>query len=200
MILKNPIEKDVLSKIANLHKENIKTGFLSSLGDDFLICVYKSISIAENSILITYIKNNEVVGFISGTLDITEIKKNLKKKCFPIFMKLAIKLVLNPIKLKKLFETYKYSSEDKKSYPFNLNAELLSIVVSPNHRGKGIAPILYKELIKSFKEKNIKEFKIVVGAQLKEAQKFYEKMGAEKVAEFELHKGEKSFIYIQKVD
>ena len=46
----------------------------------------------------------------------------------------------------------------------------------------------------------VDKFKIVVGEKLKEAQNFYEKMGAKKVKEFELHKGEKSFIYIQKVE
>lgn len=200
MIIKNPVEKDIVSKVANLHKKNIKAGFLSSLGSEFLQCVYKSISLSEDSILIVYMENDNVIGFISGTKNLSKVKKILKKKYFPILIKIAIKLIINPLKLKKFLETYKYSSENKDIFPYNLKTELLSIVVDTNYRGKGIASMLYRELIKFFKERNVKEFKIIVGAELKEAQKFYEKMGAKKVGEFELHKGNKSYVYIQKVE
>jgi len=39
-----------------------------------------------------------------------------------------------------------------------------------------------------------------VGSNLKEAQKFYEKMGTVKVDEMEIHKGIKSFLYIQNIE
>ena len=200
MILRNPKDKYILKQVASLHKENINKGFLSSLGNEFLGCLYEAISLSEKSILIVYIENNKVKGFISGTYDIKEIKNILKRKCFLIFFKILSKIILNPSRLKKFIETYKYSSNDEDTYTFDFNAELLSIAIKKEYRGRGIASLLYNELVKFFREKNIKEFKIIVGAQLKEAQKFYEKMGAKKVAEFELHKGEKSYIYIQKVN
>ena len=200
MILKNPKDKYILKQVASLHRENINKGFLSSLGNKFLRCLYKAISLSEKSILIVYIENNKVKGFISGTYDIKEIKNILKRKCFLIFFRIFLKIILNPRRLKKFIETYKYSSNDEDTYIFNINAELLSIAVEKDYRGKGIASLLYNELVKFFKENNIKEFKIIVGEKLKGAQKFYEKMGAKKIAEFELHKGEKSYIYLQKVN
>ena len=200
MILVNPTDRGVLKQVAILHKENIKTGFLSSLGVDFLECLYEAISISENSVLIVYLEKEVVAGFVTGTLDITEANRILKRKCLFTIIKALVKVVFNKHKLKKLFETYRYSTKGKTMYPYNLKSELLSIAVDPNFRGKGIAKQLYEELINFFRQRGVSEFKIVVGEKLIDAQRFYEKMGAKKVSEFELHKGEKSFIYVQRID
>ena len=200
MILVNPIESGILRQVATLHKESITTGFLSSLGMDFLECLYKAISVSKNSILIVYLEKDVVAGFVTGTLDITEVNRVLKRKCLFTIIKDLIGVVFDQRKLKKLFETYKYSVKDKAMYPYNLRAELLSIAVDSNFRGKGIAKRLYEELINFFRQKRASEFKIVVGEKLIDAQRFYEKMGAKKVSEFELHKGEKSFVYVQRID
>ena len=42
----------------------------------------------------------------------------------------------------------------------------------------------------------INEFRIVAISKLFKAKRFYQKMGCIKIGEFELHKGEKSEIYV----
>ncbi|HEC93008.1 MAG TPA: GNAT family N-acetyltransferase [Candidatus Atribacteria bacterium] len=70
------------------------------------------------------------------------------------------------------------------------------MAVKENYQRKGIAKQLFETLVSEFHTKGIKQFRIVVGSSLFKAKKFYQKMGCVKIAEFELHKGEKSEIYV----
>jgi ribosomal protein S18 acetylase RimI-like enzyme len=90
-------------------------------------------------------------------------------------LKTTLKLLLRPQKLKKFLETKNYT--EKKD---EIEAELLSIAVDLNYRGQGVAKKLYLELCKYFSNKGVTKFKIIVGENLREAQKFYIKMGAKK--------------------
>ena len=198
MVVKDPKSTQILSQVAYLHKAYIRDGFLSSLGSGFLNCLYKSISDSKNSVLLVDLEDNIVRGFIAGTVDMNEVKKELKENCLGILIKVFCKVVISPYRLSRFLETYRYSLTSKNF--LNLEAELLSIVVHPNYRGGGVAKNLYISLVQFFKERNIHKFKIIVGRNLKRAQKFYEKMGAIRIGEFELHKGMKSLVYVQEVD
>jgi hypothetical protein len=85
MILYNPQDKKILWSVANLHKNNINQGFLSFLGEEFLYCVYKAISLSPNSFLAVFIDKGKVIGFISGTTDLREVKSIMKKKNVSFF-------------------------------------------------------------------------------------------------------------------
>ena len=78
-------------------------------------------------------------------------------------------------------------------------AELLSIAVDPACRGRGIAEDLYAGLKLFFATRGLGEFKIIVGAPLAPAHRFYRRMGAVPVAEIEVHRGAASTVYVQKV-
>ncbi len=55
---------------------------------------------------------------------------------------------------------------------------------------------LFYALADEFNKEEIDKFKITVGDNLFYANKFYQKMGCIKVAEIEVHKGDKSNIYV----
>ena len=97
--------------------------------------------------------------------------------------------------LKKIFETLKYSKKNEINILLP-KAELLSIAVKEDYQRKGVAKQLFKALVNEFHKMGINEFRIVVGSSLFKAKNFYQKMGCIKVGEFELHKGEKSEIYV----
>jgi ribosomal protein S18 acetylase RimI-like enzyme len=195
----NPLDDFILSEVAKLHMEYIKSGFMSQLGERFLKCFYRTISISESSYLAVFInEKNEVCGFISGTVSLLNLKKDFKKNCKLTIVSSFLKLFFTPMKILNFFESYKYASLEP--IKITTNSELISIVVKRGCRNKGIAKALYKSLIHFFKEKKVKKFKILVGSNLKEAQKFYEKMGAEKIGEIEIHKGMKSFLYIHNIE
>jgi ribosomal protein S18 acetylase RimI-like enzyme len=199
MVVINPLDEFILNEVAKLHMEYIKSGFMSQLGERFLKCFYRTISISESSYLAVFInEKNEVCGFISGTVSLLNLKKDFKKKCKLTIVSSFLKLFFTPVKILNFFESYKYASLEP--IKITTNSELISIVVKQDCRNKGIAKALYKSLIHFFKEKKVKKFKILVGSNLKEAQKFYEKMGAEKKGDIEIHKGMKSFLYIHNIE
>lgn len=78
-------------------------------------------------------------------------------------------------------------------------AELLSIAVDPACQGRGIAADLYAGLKIFFATRGQGAFKIIVGAPLAPAHRFHRRMGAEPVAEIEVHRGAASTVYVQRV-
>ena len=78
-------------------------------------------------------------------------------------------------------------------------AELLSIVVNETYRGKGISQKLFARLVEEFKKRGSEQFKVTVGSNVKPACRFYEKMGGILHAEIEVHKGEKSRVYVWEI-
>lgn len=182
---------------AELHKHYIPSGFLSSLGSRFLTRLYSFIATDESATLIVAVEEGTVVGFISGTTDLGQLYMRFMLKNV-LWGVLLIPRIIGYGTLKKLVETLKYPVKKRNSQlpP----AELLSIVVCEEFRGKGISHQLYKQQLLYFKERGIRDFKVVVGMTLSAAVRFYEKMGALKTAETEVHKGYGSWVMIQRIN
>jgi ribosomal protein S18 acetylase RimI-like enzyme len=196
-VLIRDFNADELRQIAALHKNYINKGFLSSLGDDFLTIIYKSIS--EKGILIAFKKEDKIVGYVSGVERFSAVLKhfvlnNLIKAGFFLLPKLVSFEVV-----KKIGDILLYPLKSKKDQPNIPQAELLSIVVDKDFQGKGISENLYKALKEDFMNIGIKEFKIIVGDELIGAQKFYLKMGAKKEQQINLHQNSISWIFIQQL-
>ena len=104
--------------------------------------------------------------------------------------------ILRPGIFKKIFETLLYPVKKDSDLP---KAELLSIVVDETYRGKGISQRLFNKLTEEFKKDGIEKFKVVVGSNLLPACRFYEKMGGILHLEIEVHKGEKSRVYVWEI-
>jgi len=193
------VKNKAIKETAKLHYDNLEKSFLKTLGLTFLQVMYKSIDEAKESTLIVHKVDGETVGFVTGTTDMREVFKIM---VFRHPVKLFLSLlpsVFSFKKIKKIFEIIFYEKKVIKCSIELPEAELLSIAVDKNFRGKKIADKLYEDLCQHFMNKNIDSFKIIVGSELIPAQKFYEKMGAERVGEIEVHKGEKSYIYLQKL-
>ncbi len=194
MLLVNPNQEAILRQVAHLHKKYIDRGFLSKLGEDFLYCLYKAISLSDEAILVVYIEGgSSVKGFVAGAKSVKGLKKRMLALCKFKLIKVIPKL-MSLERIKRFLETSRYVSSDLEGLP---TAELLSIAVVQEMRGRGISQILYKELCKQFRALGVDSFKIVAGKSLRAAQRFYEKMGAKAVGSIELHKGEVSKVYIQ---
>ncbi|MDQ3190539.1 MAG: GNAT family N-acetyltransferase [Bacteroidota bacterium] len=195
-IIKN-FTDDEIAQIARLHINNIKSGFLSSLGEDFLKLIY--FSIQKKGVLIGLRSDNSVIGFVSGVEDINAVYYEfIKKNFFKAFFFILPKMISFNV-IKKVVEIALYPLQKKIDKIELPKAELLSIVMEPDQRGTGGAEVLYKELVKDFQGKNIEKFKIIVGAKLIGAQKFYSKMGALQLDSINIHKGEKSWVYLQQI-
>lgn len=182
------ITTEEFSWIASLHKNSIATGFISSLGEKFLSRLYHGISKHPLSCVIVE-KNNHgrLIGFISGSLSISNcyqyvITHNFVGLGLPIIFKL-----FSLSTIKKIFETLIYPMRKNRSN-FNTQAELLSIAVTANSRGKGVGSRLVKSLEDFFKENNFSgTYKVVTAADDKSSNDFYKSVGFHFVQEFKHH-------------
>ncbi len=189
--------KDIhIEGVASLHREYIKTGFLSSLGLPFLALMYRSVSNSNNAICLVAKVDGTIIGFSSGAISVSAFYKDFLRINFIKTSMILLPKIFNIQFVKKVFEILFYPARKEQSLP---KAELLSIVVDKNYRGKGVAQKLFKQIEEEFRNKNIKRFKVVVGSNLIAACRFYEKMGGVFSAELEVHKGEKSSVYVWEI-
>ena len=178
-------------QIAKLHQQYIPLGFLSSLGSGFLTRMYAFMANDDAAILLVAVDRGTVVGFVSGTVDVGSFYRRFIIKNILRGFVLIPKLVTGD-RLKRAFETLLYPRKNK---AMNLpKAELLSIVVDRAYQGKGVAQSLYEHLKQFYKSKRVREFKIIVGSTLTPAICFYQKMGATKLTEIEVHEGYRSWV------
>ena len=180
-----------------LHAANIDQGFLATLGVPFLSLMYQAIDEAPRSVLIVDEADGRVRGFVSGGSGMGPIYRRMLRHPFRLGRALLPSIV-RLRRLKRIIEIVRYGGGA--AWPAGLpDAELLSIAVDPGWRGKGIAESLYSRLVAHFAGDEVPAFRIVVGAGLLPAHRFYRRMGARIAGEVEVHAGEPSVMYVQEV-
>lgn len=95
--------------------------------------------------------------------------------------------------MKKILETLPYPSKKEGDLPY---AKLLSIVVDERYRGRGVSGELFNALVNEFASQSVNRFKVIVGADLTPACRFYEYAGCVLHSEIEVHAGMKSRVYV----
>lgn len=183
-------------RVAELHMVNIDRGFLSTLGVPFLSLMYQAIDEGDDSVLLVAREGDKVVGFVSGAAGMGPIYRRMLGR-WPQLV-LALMPAMSPKRLWRVLEILRYTGRGNTTGPLP-QTELLSIAVDAGFRGKGHAEDLYQRLCLHFRSHDIPAFKIVVGAALESAHRFYVRMGAEPFAQTEVHKGEASTVYVHKL-
>lgn len=184
---------DCLS-VAKMHRVYLDKSFLGTLGERFLNLLYKSLIKWRSGYFVIAENNGRVVGFVAGVANINEFYKYFFKTYFIKASFILLPKVFNLNIILKILETLRHSRGSANiSLP---EAELLSIAVKKNHQGKGVSKRLFERLVNDFYRVGINEFKIIVGSNLTQAIKFYRKMKCKNVGEIEVHKGERSELYV----
>lgn len=184
-------------QVAALHAASIDQGFLSSLGERFLALMYSAIDGAPDGVLIVEEREGRVLGFVAGAAGMHGIYRRLLRRPLPLVLALAPSM-LRPSRLRRIFEILRYGRSDGGGQHWP-TTELLSIAVSLDSRGQGIAESLYQRLIDHFRSRGIADFRIVVGDALAPAHRFYRRMGAVPAGRIEVHAGEGSKVYVQAI-
>ena len=186
-------------QVAELHAAGINSGFLSGLGREFLSVLYRSIDESPQSVLHTEEQGDRVVGFVAGTTGTVSLLRGLLWHLPSTLWSLRASL-LRPDRLLGMIRVVGHMRQQSRTgedrYP---RAELLSISVSPEARGTGVAERLYRRLEAFFQSRAIGEFRIVVGSTLEPARRFYARMGARDVGEVQVHADRPSRIYVASV-
>ena len=185
-------EKEI-KEVAELHRQEMATGFLSTLKGRLLENLYSFLSKDPVCFLIIAKDKNKVVGYICGTSKIHGLYKTFIKKNFWKALYQLIPNLLSFNIIKGLIETLLYPTKSELSrLP---EAEIIAFAVRKEYRGTGLAHRLFDEAIVCFKKLGVDKITIVTGLESIAAQKFYEKKGAQKVGLMEVHRGVKSVIY-----
>lgn len=184
-------------QVAALHVRCLDQGFLATLGDGFLTLMYEAFDRADGTILITEERDGQVAGFITGGTGMGPIYKRMLRSPVRLGLALAPALV-RPAKVRRILEILRYSGDG--GLPEGVpDAELLSLAVAPEWRGKAVADRLYAGLVDAFRERRVDAFRIIVGQALAPAHRFYQRMGASPAGQVEVHDGEPSTVYVHRL-
>lgn len=181
------------SDVAKLHISGIATGFISSLGTKFVTALYQTVSKSKYGFGFVAIENGEIVGFSCFTTNLDKLYKS-------VILKGGLKLIFTVAwkmfsfeKIKKVLETLFYPNRIKK---MNLpSAEFLSMVISEQARGKGLATRLMSCGFDECAREGIEKIKIFAAVKIKAINKMYEKCGFELVGQMTNH-GVVSNVYV----
>ena len=177
MLTFKPLTPDYASQTAKIHISGISTGFISSLGIDFVTALYEAISSDRNSNSFGFVavEGGEVVGFIAVSSNLSALYKFIVHQNFFRFGFVLARRMFSLKVIKKVFANILYPSKMKKAgLP---DAELLSIVVEPSCRGKGVARKLIDQCFEECKSRGIDKLKVLVAAENKAANKLYMNSG-----------------------
>lgn len=188
--------------IAGLHQKTIFDGFLSKLGTDFLSSLY--VFLINKELVNVYRDGEKVVGFIS----LSRSTKGILRM-FIIFspgslFKLLFLALKKPSLLKPIFETVKITfgtllNEPRREFKRKVlpNAELLSMAVEPDNQQVGVGADLVSSLDTYLDEFEINEYKVIVGENLTQANKFYLKNGFVFSTQIKVHGEDLSNVYVK---
>lgn len=186
-------DSKTLAQCANIHIQQITGGFLSSLGEKVLTRVYSSIAASPHSFIITAKRDEQVIGFICGSFDTGKLYKQVLLKNGIRLSLACVKHIFSLRTIRKIWETLAYP---KQALPTGIpDEEILNFCVAPNTQRSGLGTQLMNKLTQRFRDCGVTSIRIVTGAEQESAISFYEKIGAQRVHQFEVHRGIQSIIF-----
>ena len=182
------------TQIGQLHIQGIPTGFMSSLGINFVTALYGAIAEDKNSFGFVAVEDDKILGFVAFTTNLSKLYKSIVLKRGLRFAFLLANKIFSREQIKKILETLFYPGRIKK---MNLPAaELLSIVVARQGQGKGVATELVQAGLHECEKRGIDKIKVLVSTENESANKLYLKCGFEIVDQLDNH-GILSNIYVK---
>jgi ribosomal protein S18 acetylase RimI-like enzyme len=183
---------------AELHAACIRTGFLPTLGGSFLKVLYRCIDEHAECILLTESINGNVVGFVAGTTGRTSLRRVIGLHPLRAAAALAPSL-LSLKRLRGVVRLAKHSTQGHQRAQSWPSAELLSIAVRPDYRGRGVSERLFRRFEYRLGELGVSDFRIMVAPYLAQALSFYRRMGCEDVGRFTLHGNDPSIVLARRI-
>ena len=181
-----PLTAEHARDIASLHIQGINTGFISSLGIDFVTALYEAIAKSTSSFGYAVEDNDKVLGFVTFTTNLNRLYKSIiATKGWRFALLLAGKM-FSLQKIKKVFETLFYPSRIKKQMDVP-SAELLSIAINPETCRRGLATQLVKKGFEYCQKMGLDRVKVLVAADNEPANKLYRKCGFRLVGQIDNH-------------
>ncbi len=187
-----PLVKRDARAVAELHRRGIDSGFLSTLGAGFLRQMYKAITMAPAGFGYVWEQDGQVLGFVAGAERTGKLYKQALLRRGLLMGLAAMGSILRPARLRRIIETLRYPAETEQDLP---GAEVLSIAVSEQARGKGVGKALMKTALEEFRRRGIEKLKVAVWADNEPANQFYKQCGF-RLAQTRKHHGLAMNLYV----
>lgn len=183
--------------VADLHFECINKGFLVRLGRRFLRALYRGIAADPDSrVWVAEDPSAGVVGFCAYSKNVAGLyKRVLKARALRLGIA-SLPYSLNPWVVWEVLDTLRYPA--KQSAQDLPPAEILSIAVSARTRGGGVGKRLLDVAVDQARQDGQPAVKVLAGAALDGANKFYPACGFTKVAEIVQH-GDVLNVYVRRL-
>lgn len=179
-------------EIARLHRESLPGAFLPALGDGFLLRLYRAL--AEDSEAAVFVAEDlhGVAGFAAGVVSVRRFYRRFVRRHGIRAGLAALPRLARPAIARRALETARYPAGEA-SLP---EAELLAIAVSSGCRTRGVGRMLAEELLGDLARKGAGRVKVVVGAGLEGANRFYARLGFHPAGTIAVHRGEPSNVWV----
>ena len=181
-------DKNVVEQIAKIHLNTFKGFFLTFMGESFLKLMYRSYLEHEESGILVAFDDNNPVGFLAYSANLSGLYKYMiKKRLIQFAFNSLGAFFRKPAVFLRLVRALLMPAEAKREEKY---VELASIGVEPEVKSKGIGSALI-DALKEQVDFSVYEYILLeTDAENNEgANHFYLKNSFEKVREFETHEG-----------
>jgi glycosyltransferase involved in cell wall biosynthesis/ribosomal protein S18 acetylase RimI-like enzyme len=178
---------------AELHASAIATGFLPLLGRGFMRILYRALIGWKGTVALVVDDGGGPVAFTVGVVDVGEFYRHFYRVHGFRAVLAALPRLVRPSNLRRAWETFRYG-HDRVDVP----AELLSMVVAPRARGRGLSVMLGARLLDDLTHRGVTAVKVVVGSENATALGAYRKMGFKDIERIQIHAGESSEVLVWK--
>lgn len=178
-----PMKSEHVSQVAQLHIQNIKEGFISSLGHKFVCCLYQAIVESYRAFGFVAVRDGKVLGFITCAENTDAVSKLvLRRNLFKLLWAYLPKM-LRLKNIKNSLESLLCPAHRGNDLP---SADLLAIVVAQEARGLGLGKRLVEASCSEFRKRGVETFKTMVD-ELFSANDFYKHIGFKHVGKYRHH-------------
>ncbi|KKP41354.1 MAG: Acetyltransferase [Parcubacteria group bacterium GW2011_GWA2_33_14] len=146
----------------------------------------------NDALQLAQVHKTEISGGFLSSLHIKFYKYFLSHYFFQSFVILLPKIFSS---FKKILESFLYPKKEQ-SLP---KAELLTIAIIKKFQGQGLGKLLLDVFLDQMKQRNITVFKVVVGEELINAIKFYEKNNFTFLKNISIHTNAPSRVYCYEI-
>lgn len=184
--------------IARLHAEEIREGFLTSLGRPVLEKLYRAIHRSPHAFILVARENGVTVGFLCASLDTRQVYRRVMLTAWPHLLPALLRRVLSWDTVRRCWETVRYPNRPPPVADLPA-AEILNFCVTSQRQSTGVGRALFAAMEQVYRTRGIARIRIVTGARQLAAIRFYERIGARCVAKIEVHAAVESRLFVHTI-
>jgi glycosyltransferase involved in cell wall biosynthesis/ribosomal protein S18 acetylase RimI-like enzyme len=198
LVVVRPARAADAAAMARLHADGMPDAFLPTLGQRFLVSLYRALAGDPQAVALVAEAPHGVVGFAAGVVSIGGFYRRFAGRHGPAAALAAAPRLVRPAVLSSLLETARYPARAAGPAATPLpDAELLAISVAPEARAGGTGRALADGVLDGLAARGAGEVKVVVGAANGGANRFYARVGFEPAGQLSVHQGTPSNVWIR---